>query len=106
MGLPRSAASTRSPAAGPPDGRSARPMPVEKPAVPRQNLSRAAHVAHPIRLLTFCHMVVIASLVGTALAIMVGALGFGLARGTVTESEQEQIDREFERIVRRLDLPS
>jgi hypothetical protein len=49
-------------------------------------------------------MVAIASLVGTALAIVAGAFGWGWSRGTVRETEQERFDREFDRIVRRLDI--
>jgi hypothetical protein len=47
-------------------------------------------------------IVVIASLGGTALSIIFGALGWGWSRGTLHETKQERIDHEFERIVRGL----
>ncbi|HSF85386.1 MAG TPA: hypothetical protein VLG28_06965 [Acidimicrobiia bacterium] len=45
-------------------------------------------------------MVVVASLVGTAFAIVLGAIGWGWSRNTLLETEQERIDREFHRLVR------
>ena len=47
-------------------------------------------------------MMVVISLVATALAIILGTVGWGWSRGTLRETAQERIDREFESIVRRL----
>jgi hypothetical protein len=44
-------------------------------------------------------MIVIGTLVAAALMIMAGALGWGCANGTMAETAQERVDREFERIV-------
>ncbi len=44
-------------------------------------------------------MIVIGTLVATALAIMAGAFGWGRANGTLSETPQERVDREFDRIV-------
>lgn len=46
-----------------------------------------------------CIMIVIGTLVATALAIMAGAFGWGRANGTLSETPQERVDREFDRIV-------
>lgn len=48
-------------------------------------------------------MVVVAALVGMALVVVAGAFGWGWRRGTLLETYQERIDREFDRIVLRLD---
>jgi hypothetical protein len=48
-------------------------------------------------------MMVVAFLVGSAFAVIVGALGWGWSRGTLHETDRERVDREFERIVRRLE---
>ena len=50
-------------------------------------------------------MVVVATLVGTALAIVLGAVGWGWSRDTLRETEQERIDREFHRIMEKFDRP-
>lgn len=50
-------------------------------------------------------MMVVAILVGSALAVILGAFGWGMSRGTLGETDRERIDREFESIVRRLDGP-
>ncbi len=49
-------------------------------------------------------MVVVASLVGMALLVVVATFGWGWRRGTLLETDQERIDREFDRIVGRLDI--
>ncbi len=46
-------------------------------------------------------MMVVVSLVAAAVAIILATAGWGWSRGTVRESPQERIDREFEAIVRR-----
>ncbi len=50
-------------------------------------------------------MVVVTFLVGTALAVMLGTIAVGWTHGTLQETDQERIDREFERIVRRFGNP-
>ncbi|MDH3731845.1 MAG: hypothetical protein OES13_12115 [Acidimicrobiia bacterium] len=47
-------------------------------------------------------MVVVAYLVAAGLAIMLGAVGWAATQGTMRETAQERIDREFHRIVERL----
>lgn len=47
-------------------------------------------------------MIVVVFVVVSALAVIAGAVGWGWAAGTLFETRQERIDREFERIVARL----
>ena len=47
-------------------------------------------------------MLLIPFLVFTAFTIMLGALAWGWAHGTLVESPQERIDHQFELIVRKL----
>lgn len=48
-------------------------------------------------------MAVIGALVASALAIILGAFGWGWANGTHSETAQERFDREFDRIVAAFD---
>jgi hypothetical protein len=47
-------------------------------------------------------MLLIPILVFTAFAIVLGALAWGWAHGTLAETPQEQVDHQFELIIRRL----
>lgn len=46
------------------------------------------------------------TLVAIALAIVATTIAWAWRNGTLHTSEQERVDLEFERIVRRLDLPT
>jgi hypothetical protein len=47
-------------------------------------------------------MIVVASLVGAALTIIVGTVGWGWTAGTLHDTDQDRVDHEFFRIVHRI----
>jgi hypothetical protein len=47
-------------------------------------------------------MIVIASLVGVALTVIVGTVGWSWTSGTLRETDEDRVDHEFFRIVHRI----
>ena len=67
------------------------PSPIEPAALKCSKLSRVAS------------LLVIMAMVAMALSTVAGTIGWAWRHGTLRTTEQERIDFEFERIVRRMD---